>query len=260
MRELAGYDRLTRRITAGFRETPNARGLLMLGSAAAPERRDEWSDHDFFAIVGDGFDSANRSALDWLPDPEHIVAVAREGEIGFAVVYRDGHLLEFAVATLDELSAAGVDRFRVEFGDEAVHRFATDAQARSRSAPGVVDASNEARLIYVKLLVGYGRARRGERVTAGLFVRSWAVGHFLRALRARVRPDGIVPQGDPLDPSRRLEADHPAIARALDRLVEQPTELAASGLAQLARDVLEPQWEAFPHDLADLVQAFMARE
>jgi hypothetical protein len=251
MREPSEYEQLTAELTAGFRQLGGSRGLVLLGSTADSGRRDRWSDHDFFAIVNDDFDVQGRAELAWLPSPNRVLLVAREGEIGFAVLYDDGHLLEFAVATLGELRDAGVERHRVQFGDAGVDDFVRIAHQRAQSTPSSVDPVNEARLVFVKLLVGFGRAQRGERVVAGQFVRTWAVGHFLRAVRARITPLGI--GRDPLDPARRFDADYPEISRRLDHVLAQPIELAAVGVAELTRETLEPGWSAFPSGAADLV-------
>ena len=85
---------------------------MLLGSASddAAARRDEWSDHDFFALIEAGRGPEVRPDLDWLPDPERIVLTAREGEIGFVAVYDDGHVFEFAFSEAGELDGSLVRR------------------------------------------------------------------------------------------------------------------------------------------------------
>ena len=62
----------------------------------------------------------------------------------------------------------------------------------------------EAGLALIKLRLGVGRDRRGEVVSGGLFVRTWAVQHLVRALRGRLL-DPDEPLRDILEPTRRLE-------------------------------------------------------
>ncbi|WP_395245313.1 hypothetical protein ACGGZK_05770 [Agromyces sp. MMS24-K17] len=257
MRDLAGYDAFTDRLVTAFGADPDAQGLVLLGSTAAADRRDRWSDHDVFAIVREGCGAAARARLGWLPDAERIVLVAREGRIGFSVLYDDGHLVEFALSTLDELAGAGVDAHEVAFGDAGVREFVAEAHARSAAAPASVDAVNEAGLAFVKLLVGFGRARRGERIVAGQFVRGYAVTHLLHAARARLDPPGGGSR-DPLDPARRFDADHPAFAARLDRALDGPVELAALEVARLVRETLEPGWPDFPAAAAEAAIAILA--
>jgi len=251
MRDLHRFDELTGRLTAGFARVPGARGLVVVGSAAVAERRDRWSDHDFLALVDDEAAASARASLDWLPDPERIVLLAREGAVGFSVLYDDAHLLEFAIGSVDELAGVVIDEAQLTFGDERAHAFVAEGRERLNTIPPV-DAAGEAGLTFVKLLVGFGRARRGERVIGGQFVRTWAVGHLIRAIRARVEPADCVRE-DALEPARRFDAAYPGIAARLDAVLGQPVEDAARGVATLARDVLGPGWPEFPSRAADVV-------
>jgi len=61
-------------LAEGVRGRDGLIGLVLLGSAseAGAVRRDEWSDHDFFALIEAGRGPAIRPDLDWLPDPDRI--------------------------------------------------------------------------------------------------------------------------------------------------------------------------------------------
>lgn len=261
MRDLEGFEPLSRGIAAGFSRLPGAHGLVFVGSSAVPARRDRWSDHDFLALVdaehaGAARDTLSAREASWLPDPSRIVLTAREGDVGFTVVYDDGHVLEFAVASTEELSAVAVDEAEIAFGDDRARRLVEDGQRRSATVSAQPEAANETGLVFVKLLIGYGRARRGERTAANRFIRGWAVDHLLRAVRARAVPiPGVRP--DLLDPSRRLEASHPELAARLDVALEGPLEQAARAVAALTREALEPRWPDFPSAAADVVQAVL---
>lgn len=230
-------------------------GLVLLGSAspAAAHRRDEWSDHDFFMLAAPGDEERVRDVAAWLPDPERLVLVAREGDIGFAAVYDDGHVFEFAAATPDELGGAlATEDVGILVDSGGVAELMAGAQARVESAPAP-DAANEARLVLVKLLIGVGRARRGESLVAGQFVHAWAVNSFARAVRARIPVDGSV--RDAIDPVRRFERDYPELGAALREALGRPVEEAARGLFVLLRSTLEPGWGEFPSRAADVVAA-----
>ncbi len=249
------FERISRELAERFSGTPGAQGMIFAGSAANPARRDRWSDHDFLALVDHGSARAARQRVDWLPDPERIAHIIREGGVGFAVVYDDGHLLEFALASIDELADAPLGDSQMAFGDSRTIEFW--AQARERgAADGSADPGEEIALFLVKILVGYGRARRGERLSAQRFVRGWAVDHLLRAIRLRVEPapDAAV---DPLDPARRLEQAHPDIAARIDRALAQPVESSARELFALAREILEPEWPDFPTRAAEAVEGVL---
>ena len=228
-------------------------GLVLLGSSsdAAAHRRDEWSDHDFFLLARPGHEGTVRDVASWLPDPERLVLVAREGEIGFAAVYDDGHVFEFAAATAEELAGAlATEDVGIPVDDGTAAALIAAAQARVGGAPAA-DPVNHVNLVLVKLLIGVGRARRGESLVAGQFVHAWAVDHFARAVRARLPVDGSV--RDAIDPVRRFERDYPVLGESLRAALGAPVEDAALGMFTLLRATLEPGWEAFPSRAADVV-------
>lgn len=101
------YRAFTANLTANLAARPDALGLVALGSMADRDYPpDRWSDHDFFVIVADGRDEAFRSDLGWLPDAAEVALAVRETEHGFKAIYRSGHLIEFAVFTVEQLEVA----------------------------------------------------------------------------------------------------------------------------------------------------------
>ena len=132
------FDELSRGLVDGVARHPDLVGLALLGSASdqARDRRDEWSDHDFLAIVAPGRGQALRPDLGWLPDPDSLALTAREGEIGFVAVYDDGHVMEFAVAEASELSGAVAGDATVALDDESdtVTDLIDDARERATLA------------------------------------------------------------------------------------------------------------------------------
>ena len=249
------FAELSSGLAEGVRAAESLAGLVLLGSSAdeAASRRDEWSDHDFFAIAAPGEGPRARETLDWLPDPERIVLRAREGELGFAVLYDDGHLMEFAVAEVDELPGALATDATVAVDDAERRVAALVARARAAAASGdVFDAANDIRLTMLKLLVGVGRARRGELLSAGDFVRTWAVKHLVRAIRGRLGAATASAARDTIDPIRRFERDFPEWGAEIAQALALPVEGAARRLFVLARR-LEEGWPEFPTVAADAV-------
>ena len=164
------FDALTEGLVAGVRAQDGLIGLVLLGSASteAGARRDEWSDHDFFALTEPGLGAQARRSLAWLPDRERIVLTAREGEIGFVALYDDGHVLEFAFSDAAELSGAVAGEATVVVDDAEGTTAALIERSRRRAAAADrFDPENDVRLVLVKLLIGVGRARRGETLAAG---------------------------------------------------------------------------------------------
>jgi hypothetical protein len=249
----AEFDRRTEALAEVARTRDGFAGLVLLGSAspAAAHRRDEWSDHDFFMLAHPGAEAEVRDVEAWLPDPERLVLVAREGEIGFAAVYDDGHVFEFAAATAEELGGAlATEDVGIPVDDGPAAGLVAASQARVLATPAP-DPANEARLVLVKLLIGVGRDRRGESLVAGQFVHVFAVTHFARAVRSRLPV--AASERDGIDPLRRFERDYPQLGATLRTVLGAPIEEAARGLFDLFRATLEPGWDAFPSRAADVV-------
>jgi hypothetical protein len=249
--EFAAY---TDGLIRGCDATDGVDGLVLLGSASAAgaPRRDEWSDHDVYVLLADDRADALRASLAFLPFPERIVTRAREGHLGFAVLYDDGHLIEFAAGTRDELRVVrtGAHELALDTEDGAL---AAIVEATSGPAGGdPTTAADHVALALIKLMVGVGRSRRGERINANQFVRTYAVGHLLHAIRARV--PAATTGHDPLDPARRFEADYPGLGGRLADALDRPLEDAARALVELTRDTLEPGWPDFPTRAADAIE------
>ncbi|WP_243229774.1 hypothetical protein [Microbacterium sp. CIAB417] len=248
------YDALSRGLAEGVAATPGMLGLVLLGSASddARFRRDEWSDHDFFAVVEPGRGTMLRSDLSWLPERDRIVLTAREGEIGFVALYDDGHVFEFAFAEAAELAGAQAREATVLVDDAAGTTATLIAEARERAAGSDrLDPANDVRLVLVKLLIGTGRVRRGEVLNGGAFIRQWAVVHLVRAVRGRCA-GATSASRDTIDPVRRFEQDYPDWASRIAEAVAQEPERAARALFALLRE-LEPGWAEFPAAAADAV-------
>ncbi|MEJ1923393.1 hypothetical protein [Microbacterium sp. KHB019] len=251
----ARYEAISQGLAAGVRERDGLIGLVLLGSAAdsARFRRDEWSDHDFFAITADGRGVDVRPDLSWLPDQERIVLTAREGEIGFVALYDDGHVCEFALADAQELSGAvAVDAtIVVDDAEQTVAGLVGRAQARANTADSF-DPANDARLVLVKLLIGVGRVRRGERLNGGAFIRQWAVAHLAKAIRGRFA-ESSTSLRDVNDPMRRFERDFPDWGERIAVALAQPEEDAAKALLAVLKE-LERGWDEFPTKAVETVE------
>lgn len=246
---------LTAALARSVRERDGLIGLVLLGSASdeASARRDEWSDHDFFAITEAGRGREIRPDLAWLPDQDRLVLTAREGEIGFAAVYDDGHVFEFAFSDASELAGALAGDATVVVDDAAGTTATLIAESRARAeAADRFDPSNDVRLVLVKLLIGVGRVRRGEALNGGQFIRQWAVQLLVRAIRGRFT-EASTSLRDTIDPMRRFEQDFPEWGARIAQAVAQPAEDAARAVFDLTREILEPGWDDFPTAAADAV-------
>jgi hypothetical protein len=219
-------------LTASLSQRAEVIGLIFVGSAAETDRVDEWSDHDFFVITKAGCAEALRNDLSWLPDSADIAIAPRETEHGLKVVYQDGHVLEFAVFNDQELELATVNSFAVAF-DKTDITVRVEAIAE-RSVPKPFDAKTEFELFLATMLIGVGRARRGETLIAGQQIRSYCMRHALGLIRQWVPvAAGTENSGDSLDRFRRFEIQYPEIATQLETLQQTDVEASAKGLLHL---------------------------
>lgn len=220
------FDRFLTDLTAWAEADDRVIGLVLLGSTAERSRADEWSDHDFFVVTCPGRQEELRQELTWLPDSDSVAGAARETAHGLKVLYRDGHVLEFAVFDLEELRACGVNHWALAYGDVEVAQ-ATKAAVKR---PDPVDLDREWTLFMSLLVIGVGRARRGETLAAGQVIRSYATGCLLRMLTASAADPSL----DFFDPTRRLEHVLPDEAAAVAAALALAPEEAARGLTDVA--------------------------
>ena len=217
-------------------------GLVLAGSGAEPQRIDEWSDHDFFLVVSKD-PEAWRQNFDWLPDHERIVLSPRETHHGLKVLYDDGHVLEFAIATAAEMHDWSVNMARVVLDRGGVAELVAGMQRRT-VLPTEHDA-DDLQLFLTHLYIGVGRARRGEALAANLSIRGHAMRHLLPVWRHRVTPQ-VGAAVDSLEPNRRFEQAFPSDALELANALAQHPEPAARALLAAAERALAAGWAQWP--------------
>lgn len=241
-------------LVSGLEADSNVIGLVLAGSSAETSRRDEWSDHDFLVIVTDDADRY-RNVLDWLPDHDQLAFSFRETAHGLKALYRDGLMLEFAVFTRDEFAGCALNHYRVAIDRAGIGALAGEIQQRSLS-PRAVDRFQEFRNFVALVYIGTGRARRGERLSAGTMIRQWAVSHLLPLLTDLLPPDDRR-RLDALDPWRRFETAAPALAADIDAALAEPIEKVGRTLLTIADRELADRWADYPRDellaVADLL-------
>lgn len=226
-------DQLTRNLAAHA----DVIGLVFVGSAADHSRFDEWSDHDFFVVTTEGKGEDLRQDLSWLPNADQIAIRPRETAHGLKAVYTDGHVLEFAVFNDSELELAGANDFLVtvdKTGEIATRMRALaekSATAQLKTNQTEYRADAEFELLLCQLLIGVGRARRGEVLIAGEHVRSWAVGNLVGLIRHWLHPvRGAEHLTDNLNRLRRFEKQYPTLGIRIASAQEKPVEDCARAL------------------------------
>ncbi len=212
-------------------------GLIWAGSAADTERFDIYSDFDFYLVTQDEDAEPMRQNLEWLPRLEEIAYWARETAHGLKVVYKDGTILEFAIFTLDELSNSVVNHFFVDLdkADIDARTQAIKVKGEPKSHETVED---HLAIIYTLLMIAIGRARRGELLIAGQFIRSYAALHLIKAVKKTFNSADLTKR-DVLDPWRRFEWEYPEIALKLNTALAKDVEASAWAIGELAYEVFK---------------------
>lgn len=239
---MGGMDLATHRdaLLDACRNTAGVTSLIVFGSATGrlAGRRDDWSDLDFNLFVTS--DAPPSLTRDWafLPFPERLVLTAHEGGDGGVALYDDAMVYEF-----------GAGRpWPIRDPDGEVLLDGGDLRFAAPDPPAPAQA--QIRLFLVKLLIGVGRVRRGERVAGNAHVRTYALTCLAETLRQRLRPDA---PRSPFDPLRRLEHALPEVADRIAACLDADVETCARGLFDTAREVLEPGWADFPSRAADVI-------
>jgi hypothetical protein len=215
---------------------------VLFGSSADRSRADEWSDHDFAVITDPEHIGELRTDLSWLPDHEQLVAWAREHHDGFKAIDIHGSVIEFAVTDLAGLATFFADAWAIAYGGEEVE--ATMRAVAAKPAPNATpDPHRDVAVFLAALLVGVGRARRGERISATGSVRGLALQHLLLLLTPLLPPD---PRLDTLDPTRRFELAHPILGRRIADALDLPLEECARTLLDVADDEAGTRWGGYP--------------
>jgi hypothetical protein len=244
------YDAFTRSLVSALASDPRVVGLVALGSMSgngiAP---DGFSDHDFFVVTATGAEESFRTDLAWLPGAQRAVLVHRETAHGLKVILEDGHLLEFAVFDLDELRVARANRYAVLIDRGGVAERMAEVAARPVEAPSDRWLCGQ---LLGNLLVGGGRAARGELLSARLYVAGHAAGHLLRLLARHVPPEACVLLDD-LDPFRRFEGAYSPLGNELNAILAREPLEAALAVLDLAQRELRPRLPEWPSAAAEVV-------
>ena len=224
------------RLKTNLNAIDSVTGLAFLGSSADISRIDEWSDHDFFVFATDGQAEALRHDITWLPDYDDIALFVRETEHGVKVIYNSGHVLEFAVFE-DDWELSGVNAFEVTLDKASILDRLSAAQVRSIPKP--LDVDREFSLFLAHLLIGTGRFRRGEILSASQFINSFCMSSVVR-LVTELCP--TVPDSDELADNqnsfRRFEARYPKLAQELAALQRMDVESAACAMLEIVTATL----------------------
>jgi len=235
-------------------------GLVALGSMAAQDYLpDQWSDHDFFVIVSSGHQEFYRTTFNWLPAFEEIIFSFRETAHGVKVLYKGGHLLEFAVFDMNELHLARINRYRVLLArnDLEIHL----QQIRQQTKEHTKGPNGEWLFgqFLTNLLVGVSRHRRGEKLSGHVFVKKSALKHLVSLCSLFLNsPDKKLL--DHLDSTRRFEFVFPEAGNELNNILRLDTPEAAVEMLRFAMKNFREQLPNFPAGAVEAVLHFLEND
>jgi lincosamide nucleotidyltransferase B/F len=220
----------------------HALALIGLGSVGIErERLDEYSDLDFFAIVGDGHKQRFIQNLDWLSAVCPIAYHFQNTTDGHKLLFSDGVFCEFAVFEAAELRKIPFARGRIVWKQPQVD--ASICTPVHSSTPATRDKDWLLGEALTNLYVGLCRFHRGEKLSAARLIQHHAVDRVLELVELveRESPGGR----DEFANERRFEVRFPKSARELPNFMQ-----GYESSRQSARAILDFLEKHFPINTA----------
>jgi hypothetical protein len=219
---------------------PKVLGLILVGSTAEPETRDEWSDHDFWIITFPGAQGKYLHSPEWLPFSESILLSALHGENVRSVLYLNHHMVEYAVFDQEQVKEAKLNRYKVTFDRARIESIAKKINEdtlslRANELMRFDKLSNLCLLIWT----AYQRSKRGELLSAYEYIH-YAIDEFLDLL-VGAKLVGGDPAYDALNPRRRLERYKPDLGVELSHIVREKPEIGGRELLDLTIRTLKTE-------------------
>jgi hypothetical protein len=163
-------------------------------------------------------------------------------------------MLEFAVFDLDEIALAGVNRYRVLLDRGGVEERVEHVTANPQPQRDDLFLFGKA---VSGALVAYGRARRGERLSAA-FMLTWAT-TYLNRLLIRTLPAPNASILDEFDSLRRFERAYPELGAELAAIVQLDPADGGPALLDVLERELRPLRPDLPWPALDAVRARTSR-
>lgn len=210
--------------------TGHALALIGLGSVGIElERLDEYSDLDFFVIVGDGYKGRFIQNLDWLSAVCPIAYQFQNTPDGHKLLFADGVFCEFAVFEMAELKGIPFARGRIVWKQSHVDD-AICVPVRI-STPAKRDKDWLLGEALTNLYVGLCRYQRGEKLAAARLIQVHAVDRVLELTELVEQETSVVRDG--FANERRFEVRFPKAARDLPTFMQGYENSRSSALAIL---------------------------
>jgi len=230
--------------------------LVGIGSLAQPARVDRWSDHDFWVITTAEGQAHFLTDLSWLPDHSAIVLALRPAPEYYTVLYKTGHIAEFAVFASTDLARGQLDRYRMLFDKNDITTQIQAIYARTQDKQHAADPARTIGHFVVTLCTGAARYARGERLSAHTYIFQYALDDLLTLITQHI-PAQQSDLNDRFDPRRRFEQAYPDLSRLLEPILTLTPTAAALHLIELAEHLLQHRTHAFPAPAVTATRAYL---
>jgi hypothetical protein len=232
------------------------RAVIGIGSLAQPERVDRWSDHDFWMIATAEGQAHFLADLSWLPDHSAIALALRPAPEYYTVLYTSGHIAEFAVFALTDLSRGQLDRYRVLFDKDDIGPQIQAIYERTLDKQQAADPKRTIGHFLVALCTGAARDARGERLSARTYIFQYALDDLLTLISQHI-PAQQANLLDRFDPRRRFEQAYADLSMLLEPILALTPTQAGLRLLDLAEGLFNDHMLAFPAPAVSATRAYL---
>ncbi len=254
--DAAAYKLYVEELHSRLLAEPQVRGLVLVGSTADPDKRDAWSDHDFWVVTEPGAQGRYLDSISWLPNAGQIILTARHGAAYRSVLYGDQHKVDYVVTDEQGLASGTFERFEVVFDRGEVLSHAQSGFDRTRKDRiEILRHSFTLQGFAILVWSAYGRAARGELLSARTFLE--LASDVLLNLLCVHTSLGRVPSVDSLDPRRRLERNNPRLALELLGILMNETLPACRQLLTFAERELRDRTPTLGWEEIDQVKSWI---
>jgi hypothetical protein len=254
--ETFDFEIYTSLVKERIKPDPDVLGLILVGSTAIPEARDEWSDHDFWIITVPGAQGTYLNSAEWLPFSESILLTALHGELVRSVLYHNRHVVEYAVFDQEQVKNAKLNRYKVAFDRGGVESIAKKLNENTLSArASEVSRSDKLSNLCLLIWTVHQRSERGEYLSASQYL-NHAIDVFFDLL-VRANSLGTDPTFDALSPHRRLEFFNPDLGVELNRIEREKSEIGGRLLMDLTFRLLEDESPELNWNEARVVRSWL---
>lgn len=256
--KLEDYNAFTKEMVENLKGYDDVLGLVAVGSMAQLDYMpDEYSDHDFFLVVKSGHQGFYRKNFAWLPNAEQIVLSFTETQHGVKVIYKSGHLLEFAVFDEEEVYLAKVNRYRVLLDLSDIEKRMGEVRDQTGNGETIQDMSDEYLVgqFLTNLLVGLGRYWRGEKISAHHFIKSHALNRLVILVEKHL-PSERKCLLDNIAHNRRFEFVYPKIGREIEQILLLPADECAYELLHIAEREISKKVDFWPKKMVQILKKY----